>query len=164
MAGGDVAAPREKKGGKKRKKGRRLGIRIDMTPLVDVAFLLLTFFMFTTSMSRPQTMEINLPPDKDVKVEVAETNLLTLRINSKGEMFYNTGIEAPKKLAGTERRKFLRERSQANPRLTVVVKVDRMGKYAMMVDTIDELQQSGIQRFSIAPLLDADKALMARVQ
>jgi biopolymer transport protein ExbD len=164
MAGGDVAAPREKKGGKKRKKGRRLGIRIDMTPLVDVAFLLLTFFMFTTSMSRPQTMEINLPPDKDVKVEVAESNLLSLRINAKGEMFYNKGIEAPKKLADGERRKFLREQSQANPKLTVVVKVDRQGKYEMMVNTIDDLQQAGIQRFSIAPLLDADKALMARVQ
>ena len=72
------------------RKGRRLGIRIDMTPLVDVAFLLLTFFMFTTSMSRPQTMEINLPPDKDVKVEIAESNLLTLRINDKGEYFWNS--------------------------------------------------------------------------
>jgi biopolymer transport protein ExbD len=58
--GGDVAEPKKHGKGKKRKKGRRLGIRIDMTPLVDVAFLLLTFFMFTTSMSRPQTMEINL--------------------------------------------------------------------------------------------------------
>ena len=55
-----------------------------MTPLVDVAFLLLTFFMFTTTMMRPQTMEINLPPDKEVKVEMAESNLLTLRINDKG--------------------------------------------------------------------------------
>jgi biopolymer transport protein ExbD len=164
MAGGDVAAPKEKKGGKKRKKGRRLGIRIDMTPLVDVAFLLLTFFMFTTSMSRPQTLEINLPPDKDVKVEVAESNLLSLRINTKGEIFYNKGIEAPKKLADAEKRKFLREQAQGNPKLTVVVKVDRQGKYEMMVNTIDELQQAGIQRFSIAPLLDADKALMARVQ
>jgi len=164
MAGGDVAAPREGKKGKKRKKSRRLGIRIDMTPLVDVAFLLLTFFMFTTSMSRPQTMEINLPPDKDVKVEIAESNLLTLRINAKGEMFHNTGIEAPKKLPSDEMLKFLRERSQANPKLTVLVKVDRLGKYEMMVNTIDDLQLAGIQRFSIAPLLDADKALMARVQ
>ncbi len=164
MAGGDVAAPREKKGGKKRRKGRRLGIRIDMTPLVDVAFLLLTFFMFTTSMSRPQTMEINLPPDEKIKVEVAESNLLTLRINSKGEVFQNIGIDAPKKLPATEMRKFLRERSQANPKLTVLVKVDRQGKYEMMVNTIDELQVAGIQRFSIGQLLDADRALMAKAQ
>jgi biopolymer transport protein ExbD len=165
MAGGDVAAPREGKKGKKRKKSRRLGIRIDMTPLVDVAFLLLTFFMFTTSMSRPQTMEINLPPDKDVKVEVAESNLLTLRVSDRGEYFWNTGMDAPKKVERKDLQKFLKERSVANPKLTVLVKVDRQGKFEMMVNTIDELTQgAGIQRFSIAPLLDADKALMAKVK
>jgi biopolymer transport protein ExbD len=164
MAGGDVAAPRESKKGKKRKKGRRLGIRIDMTPLVDVAFLLLTFFMFTTSMSRPQTMEINLPPDSNVKVEIAESNLLTLRINQKGEIFWNVGIESPKKLDPTTLRTFLKEKSQGNPKLTTLVKVDREGRYSMLVNMIDELNLAQIQRFSIAPLLDADKALMARVQ
>ena len=164
MAGGDVAAPREGKKGKKRKKSRRLGIRIDMTPLVDVAFLLLTFFMFTTSMSRPQTMEINLPPDKDVKVEIAESNLLTLRINAKGDIFWNLGIESPKKLDPATLRAFLREKSQGNPKLTTLVKVDREGRYSMLVNMIDELNLALIQRFSIAPLLDADKALLARAQ
>jgi biopolymer transport protein ExbD len=164
MAGGDVAAPRGSKKGKKRKKGRRLGIRIDMTPLVDVAFLLLTFFMFTTSMSRPQTMEINLPPDKDVKVEIAESNLLTLRINAKGDIFWNVGIESPKKLDPATLRAFLREKSQGNPKLTTLVKVDREGRYSMLVNMIDELNLAQIQRFSIAPLLDADKALLARAQ
>ncbi|MCC6397037.1 MAG: biopolymer transporter ExbD [Bacteroidetes bacterium] len=162
MAGGDVAAPREKKG-KKHKKGRRLGIRIDMTPLVDVAFLLLTFFMFTTSMSRPQTMEINLPP-QDIKVEVGESNLLTLRVDQKGDIFWNFGIDLPKKLDRAELRKFLKEKSQGNPKLTTLVKVDREGRYSMLVNMIDELNLAQIQRFSIAPLLDADKAILARVQ
>ena len=164
MSGGEVAAPRGGKKGKKHKKSRRLGIRIDMTPLVDVAFLLLTFFMFTTSMSRPQTMEINLPPDKDVKVEIAESNLLTLRVDEKGETYWNVGIESPKKLEKAEMLKFLREKSQANPKLTVLVKIDRKGKFEMMVNTIDVLNVAGVQRFSIAPQLDADKALMAKVK
>jgi len=142
MSGGEVAAPRGGKKGKKHKKSRRLGIRIDMTPLVDVAFLLLTFFMFTTSMSRPQTMEINLPPDKDVKVEIAESNLLTLRVDEKGETYWNVGIESPKKLEKAEMLKFLREKSQANPKLTVLVKIDRKGKFEMMVNTIDVLRRS----------------------
>jgi len=163
MSGGDVAQ-REHKGKGKKKKARRLGIRIDMTPLVDVALLLLTFFMYTTSMSRPQTMEINLPPDKDVKVEIAESNLLTLRINEKGEIFWNAGIESPKRLDPAEQLKFLREKSQGNPKLTTLVKVDREGRYEMLVNIIDELNLAGIQRFSIAPLLDADKALLARAK
>src|SRR5512135_631391 len=121
--GGDVAAPKSHgKKGKKRRKGRRLGTRIDFTPLVDVAFLLLTFFMFTTSMSRPQTMEINLPPDKDVKVEVAESNLLTLRVNEKGDIFWSTGIESPKRIDRKDLRAFLKDKAIQNPKLIVLVK------------------------------------------
>ena len=164
MAGGDVSEPKQRGKGKKRKKGRRLGIRIDMTPLVDVAFLLLTFFMYTTSMSRPQTMEINLPPDKDVKVEIAESNLMTLRVNDKGAIFWNIGIEAPQKIEFKNLRAFLMEKGGANPKLTVLLKIDRQGKYDMMVNLIDELNLSRVTRFSLAPLGDADKALLAKVQ
>lgn len=139
-----------------------MGIRIDMTPLVDVAFLLLTFFMYTTSMSRPQTMEINLPPDKEVKVEIAESNLLTMRVNDKGEMFWNTGIEAPKRLDPATLRAFLRERVQTNPKLVVLLKIERTAKYNRMVNLIDDFSVCRVERFSLAPLLENDKALMAK--
>jgi biopolymer transport protein ExbD len=164
MAGGDVAESRShgKKG--KRKKGRRLGIRNDLTPLVDVAFLLLTFFMFTTTMSRPQTMEINLPPDPNAKVEIAESNLLTLRVNAKGDVFWNYGIESPKKIEGSALRAFLTEKRSTNPKMTALLKIDREGKYDMMVNMIDDFGFARIDRFSIAPLMDNDKALMAKVQ
>lgn len=163
MAGGDVAEPKSKGKGKKRKKGRRLGIRIDMTPLVDVAFLLLTFFMFTTSMSRPQTMEINLPPDDKTKVEIAESNLLTLRVSDKGIIYWSVGIEAPAKIDYKDLHNFLVERGNANPRLTVLLKIDRLGKYDLLVNLIDELNVARITRFSIGPLMDNDKTLMAKV-
>lgn len=166
MAGGGemTAEPRKHGKAKKRKKARRLGIRIDMTPLVDVAFLLLTFFMLTTSMSRPQTMEINLPPDADVKVEIAESNLLTLRINDKGDIFWSVGIEAPAKIAFKDLRAFLKEKNTSNPKLVTLVKVAREGKYDMMVNIMDELNLAEITRFSLAPMVDADKAMLAKVQ
>ncbi|MGB2958506.1 MAG: biopolymer transporter ExbD [Bacteroidota bacterium] len=162
--GGDVTETRERKGkGKKRKKAKRVGIRIDMTPLVDIAFLLLTFFMLTTTMSKPQTMEINLPPDPEVKVEIAESNLLTLRMNEKGDLFWNFGIESPKKLERSEVRAFLRERAQANPKLVTLLKIDRAGKFEMMVDLIDEFSLADVKRFSIGSLLEADKRLIEKV-
>jgi biopolymer transport protein ExbD len=162
MAGGDVTAPREKKHGKK-KKARRVGVRIDMTPLVDIAFLLLTFFMLTTSMSRPQTMEINLPPDKEVKVEIAESNLLTLRMNEKGELFWNVGIESPKRLERDGLRAFLKQHVIDNPKLVALLKIDRAAKYNQMVEMIDDFQLSNVTRFSLAPLTEADMKLMAKV-
>ena len=166
MAGMGGGAPEPRKHGKskKRKKGRRLGIRIDMTPLVDVAFLLLTFFMLTTSMSRPQTMEINLPPDENVKVEIAESNLLTLRINEKAEVYWNFGINAPEKIQFKDLRNFLIDKNKSNPKLVTLVKIDRKAKYTIMVDVMDELNLAQVTRFSLAPLMDQDKALMEKVQ
>ncbi len=147
---------------KKHKKMRRLGVRLDMTPMVDVAFLLLTFFMLTTTMNRPQTMEINLPPEKTT-VEVAQSNLLTLRINEKGDIYWNIADQPPVKVEYKDLRKLMVQNSQANPKLITLIKVDRKGKYHMMVDIMDELNLANIQRFSLAPMLDADKAILAKV-
>ncbi|MFN0159327.1 MAG: ExbD/TolR family protein [Bacteroidota bacterium] len=136
---------------------------MDMTPLVDVAFLLLTFFMLTTSMSRPQTMEINLPPE-EVKIEIAESNLLTLRVDSKERIYWSVGIEAPVSIEFSALRDFLRQRSQLNPKLVTLVKIDREAKYSTMVNMMDELNLANITRFSLAPMVDTDKELLSKVQ
>lgn len=161
--GGEAPQPRSR-GKKKRRKSKRLGIRIDMTPLVDVAFLLLTFFMLTTSMARPQTMEINLPPDENVKVEIAESNLMTLRVNEKGEVFWNLGLDAPQRIEFDKLRGFIRERLQTNPRLVTLVKIDPKAKYEVMVNIMDELNLADMQRFSIARMTEQDQKLLANIK
>jgi biopolymer transport protein ExbD len=164
MAGMDGgAAPRgHDKKKKKHKKMRRLGVRIDMTPMVDVAFLLLTFFMLTTSMNRPQTMEINLPPEKTT-VEVAESNVLTLRVKEDGSIFWNIANENPQKVEQKNFRSLMAEKNQQNPKLVTLIKVDRKGKYHYMVDIMDDLNLANITRFSLAPMLDADKQILQKV-
>jgi biopolymer transport protein ExbD len=165
MASVDTAAPRghNKKKGKKRRKMRRLGVRIDMTPMVDVAFLLLTFFMLTTTMSRPQTMEINLPPDSKVKVEVALSNLCTIRVKEDGSIFLNMGVDDPKKVEWNDFRSTMQTKLQENPKLITLIKVDRKGKYHMMVDIMDDLNVANVTRFSIAPMDDVDKKILSKV-
>lgn len=152
---------KKKHGGKK--KSKRVAVRIDMTPMVDVAFLLLTFFMLTTSMSKPQTMEINLPP-ADTKADVAESNLLTLRITDDFRLFWNVGTEKPITVDGADKKeklinlgKLLKDRNRANPKLITLIKVDGKAKYIDMVDVMDELNINDITRFSLAPMLDQDK-------
>ena len=163
MAGMDGgAAPRgHDKKKKKHKKMRRLGVRLDMTPMVDVAFLLLTFFMLTTTMNRPQTMEINLPPG-EAKVEIAESNLLTLRVKDDGSIYWNIAHDAPQKVAYKDLRALMVQKNQQNPKLVTLIKVDRKGKYHMMVDIMDELNLANVTRFSLAPLVDADKQELAK--
>jgi len=162
MAGVDVGgggSSRKRHGKKKAKK--RINIRIDMTPMVDVAFLLLTFFMLTTVFRKPQTLEINLPP-KDVDVKIAESNLMTLRVDENLNIYWNMGIEVPKKIKFDDLRKFLQEKAKENPKLVVLIKIDRKSKYHAMIDIIDELNLANLTRFSLAPMTDIDKKEMAR--
>jgi biopolymer transport protein ExbD len=164
MAGMDAgSAPRgHEKKRKKHKRMRRLGVRIDMTPMVDVAFLLLTFFMLTTTMNRPQTMEINLPPS-DTKVEVPQSNLLTLLVKEDGSIYWNIGTDIPAKVPFSNLRSLMMDKFRANSKLITLIKVDRKGKYHYMVDIMDELNLANITRFSLAPMLDADKQLLQKV-
>lgn len=163
MAAVGEAQPRtEKRKGRKRRRMKRLGVRIDMTPMVDIAFLLLTFFMLTTVFSAPQTMEIALPP-QNTKVEVAESNLLTLRVMENGSIYWNLGVETPQSIEFKDLHKLLVDRNAANPRLINVIKVDRKAKYHDMVDIMDELQLSNVGRFSLAPMTESDLKAVEKV-
>ena len=72
------------------KKKRRIGISIDMTPMVDVAFLLLIFFMVTTVFRTPKALEINLPP-KDLKQDVPKSKTFLIRILADGRLYWQDG-------------------------------------------------------------------------
>lgn len=162
MAAVETGQPRSHTKGKKKK--RRVGVRIDMTPMVDVAMLLLTFFMLTTVFSKPQTMELNLPPNNEIKVEVPATSLLQLRVASDMTIYWNMGNEptALKKIAFKELRPLLVERLRANPKLITLVQIDREAKYNDMVDVMDELNLAKIDKFSLAPMTANDKKLIAK--
>ena len=161
MAEVDVKQSRGKQKHSKKKK-RRIGVRIDMTPMVDIAFLLLTFFMLTTTMNKPQAMEINLPPG-EAKVDVPSSNLLTLRVSESGNIYWNIGTDKPEKVSSIDLKKVLKEKNSANPKLITLIKVDRKGKYIMMVNIMDELNVADITRFSLAPFEDKDKQLIEKI-
>ena len=153
-------------GGKKGKKRARLGVRLDMTPMVDVAFLLLTFFMLTTTLLTPQVMEITMPPDSKIPVEIAESNLLTLRIRADMSVFWNMGTEAPQRIAENDVPKILKEHLQINPKLSTLIKIDRKARYQTLVTMVDDLNETQAQlhqtekRFSLVVMDDTDMKLV----
>jgi biopolymer transport protein ExbD len=163
MSGGDVVESKSHAKGKKKKK--RAGVKIDMTPMVDVAMLLLTFFMLTTVFNKPQTMELNLPPDSNVAVEVAASTLLTVRVTANMNIYWSMGNEptALKKVEFKELRPLLIERLRSIPKLITLIQIDREAKYNDMVDIMDELNLANITKFSIAPMKEFDKKLLAKV-
>lgn len=79
-------------GGKHQKKrAKKHGARIDMTPMVDLGFLLLTFFVLTSQFSKPKTMEINMPvkpKDTTITTPVADETALTLLLTEKTDKIY----------------------------------------------------------------------------
>lgn len=79
-----------KKGGKKRAK--KQSTRIDMTPMVDLAFLLLTFFVLTSTFSKPKSMELTFPvPPKDQKEQPPIKNGITFLLTKDDKIFYYEG-------------------------------------------------------------------------
>lgn len=80
--------------GKGKKRAKKPSARIDMTPMVDLAFLLLTFFVLTSTFSKPKTMEINYPakPDPKDNIKPPEVkNGLTLILTKDNKIFYYKG-------------------------------------------------------------------------
>lgn len=87
----------DKGGGKKKGKQKKVSLRVDFTPMVDMNMLLITFFMFCTSLSKPQTMEINMPTnDKDIeeidKNEVKASDAFTLILGRDNRVYYYEGL------------------------------------------------------------------------
>jgi biopolymer transport protein ExbD len=86
----------ESKGKKGKKKGaKKVSTRIDFTPMVDLGFLLITFFMLTTTMIKPQTMEIAMPSKEKVAEEeqtkVKASRAITIILGKDNKVFYYEG-------------------------------------------------------------------------
>ncbi len=160
MGAVDAPAPREKHGkkGKKRAK-RRVGIRIDMTPMVDVAFLLLIFFMVTTVFRTPQALEINLPPDDNSTVPVAQSKVLEIRVLPDRAYWRNAAD--PWARSDVEKLTTVFDKYRNDPGKIVLVKVDREAKFNSMVHIIDELDLAKLTRFSLQTLAPKEKEEVA---
>src|SRR5688572_15873232 len=80
------------------KKAKKLSTRVDMTPMVDLGFLLITFFIFTATMNEPSTMDLNMPKDTDKDEEITKTKqsgALTVMLGKNDQVYYYEGELAP---------------------------------------------------------------------
>ena len=151
MGAVDTPQPRAGKKGKgHRRPKRRVGVRIDMTPMVDVAFLLLIFFMVTTVFRTPQALEINLPPDKEAKVNVAQSKVLTFRV-LPDRAYWKHGTDLWARTEVADVGKILKQWS-GDKEIIILVQIDRDAKFNSMVKIIDELDLARMTRFSLNTL------------
>jgi len=130
-------------------KKRRIGIKIDMTPMVDVAFLLLIFFMTTTSFKPPEQVSVALPGSKS-EIHVPETKTIILTVNKAGETYISTeDLSKTNLVAKADLTNAILTWRARNPAAVVVLKGDRDGTYGDMADVMNALAESHTLRFNL---------------
>jgi biopolymer transport protein ExbD len=147
------------------KKKRRIGISIDMTPMVDVAFLLLIFFMCTTQFKPPEKDKITLPesnseaksPESDI-ITIAVTKIPSVRViyRQRGE---EISREMPAEAVTTEMSTVLSNARAANPMARIIVKMDKDAPYGIMADMMQGLQDAKAPRFNVQTDLEGKSGL-----
>ena len=160
-------------GTKGKKKGRKkMSTRIDLTPMVDLGFLLVTFFMLTTTFSKPQTMEINLPVKEEIvdlekEPGVKASKTITIVMAEDNKLFWYKGLtteplEGP---FGTNYtadgiRKVLLEKNATITDMIVLIKPADTSIYKNVVDILDEMNISNIKRYALVDITPEDLELI----
>ena len=160
-------------GGKKDGKVRRKKSdpRVDLTAMVDLAFLLITFFMLTTSLSKPQSMDLGLPdkedkkePEKDIKVDQRRTMTIIMGDNDKIKWYHGL-LEAPEangkptdaQYGKNGLRKEILKRVVSVPQVTgskdkgliIIIKPTKKSTYRNLVDVLDEMAICKVPTYAI---------------
>lgn len=174
------------KGGKGGKRSKKASTRVDLTAMVDLGFLLITFFMLATTMNKPKTMEINKPiPEEDLKEkppEVKMSKTLTLLLGTRDKAYWyvspdeinsGTTIELDsvdyspnglRKIIKRRQREVLEqwgpEKDGTNP-LFVMIKPLPGSNLKNTVDVLDEMTITDVKRYAILEPNDPIDSLIA---
>lgn len=158
-----------KKDGKVRSK--KSDPRVDLTAMVDLAFLLITFFMLTTSLSKPQSMDLGLPdkedkkePEKDIKVDQRRTMTIIMGDNDKIKWYHGL-LEAPEangkptdaQYGKNGLRTEILKRVVSVPQVTgskdkgliIIIKPTKKSTYRNLVDVLDEMAICKVPTYAI---------------
>ncbi len=152
------------------KKGKKLSTRVDLTPMVDLGFLLITFFIFTTTMSQPTAMRLFLPKDTEKPEDqnkVKASGALTLILAKDNSIFYYEGELAPDggnfKNAGFKeiRDIIINKKKSTNPEdFVVVIKPTPDATYKNTVDILDEMTINEVKRYALVDIFDVELQLV----
>lgn len=151
----------------KKVRSKKSSTAIDMTPMVDLAFLLLTFFMLATTFNKPQTMELTVPEKPKQEEDqplVNEKRVLSLVLGEQDKIYWYMGITEPDvqvtDYSGEGVRRILLEKNQEINNLIVLIKPSDESKYENLVDILDEMHISNVARYALVDATADDLALI----
>jgi len=149
------------------KKGKKLSTRVDLTPMVDLGFLLITFFIFTTTMSQPTAMRLFLPKDvknPDEQNKVKNSAVITLMLAKQDKIYYYEGDD-PTKLQQTDFKKIrdivIDKKRRTDPKdFVVVLKPSNDATYKNTVNILDEMTIDGVKRYAMVDISPVEDKLI----
>ena len=158
------------------KKAKKLSTKLDMTPMVDLGFLLITFFIFTSTMSTPTTLDLYMPKDtnKDEELNKAkESGALTIMLGKDNNVYYYEGQlavdEASNNFKSTNFkgiRDVIIDKKARTPAedLVIVIKPNEEATYKNTVDILDEMTINQVKRFALVDILDIENELIKKTE
>ena len=168
------------------KHARKANPRIDLTPMVDLGFLLITFFIFTTSLSEPHTMEMQMPADGE-GTALAHHTAMTILLNKNHQVLYYSGVDAMdnkfENLTETNfnnsgiRNALLNHTQNVKQAFAdglkgstakdfpfVIIKAGKQSDYGDLVNLLDELMICNIESYALMDTTpDEDKEMAKRI-
>lgn len=145
------------------KKGKKMSTRVDLTPMVDLGFLLITFFIFTTTMSQATAMKLNLPADtKDETKQnkLNENSALTILLGKDDHVFYYEGTL----VAGADgtnfkstnfkeiRQEIMKKKQATDSTFMVILKPSDECNYKNVIDLLDEMSINMVGRYALVDI------------
>lgn len=150
--------------------------RVDLTPMVDLGFLLITFFVFTTTLTTPKVMHLNMPMDKtDSLTKVCENCVISFILDRDGEVYYYEGqLDQNAKIQKTsfsrnrlrqtillKKKKVARLKGKADA-MVVIIKSTNTASFQSFVDMMDEIQINGISHYFIDEMTFVEKQMIEK--
>ncbi|MCC7526423.1 MAG: biopolymer transporter ExbD [Chitinophagaceae bacterium] len=149
------------------KKAKKLSTRVDMTPMVDLGFLLITFFIFSTTMAQPTAMQLIMPKDtenQEEQTKVKASGALTIMLGKSDGVYYYEG-EDPTKIQVTDYKKvrevIINKKKSTKPDdFVVVIKPNNESNYKNVVAILDEMTINEVKKYALVPISPVENELL----
>ncbi len=159
-------------------KSKKLSTRVDLTPMVDLGFLLITFFIFTTNMSQPTAMVLAMPKDSPDSTQIGNSGALTVFPLADNKIFYYHGAldkALSEGLYGITTYSYsngignvirlkqaaLDKSGVGRKELMLIIKPTEDASFGNTVNILDEVTINGITRYALTDLSESEKKMVA---
>jgi biopolymer transport protein ExbD len=150
------------------KKSKKLSTRVDLTPMVDLGFLLITFFIFTTTISRPKAMHLFLPKESPNPIQQKESGALTLIPSGNERLYYYEGMD-PSKLQTApfqSLREIIRNKqNKTNPAdFMAILKPTNTCTYQNTIACLDEMTINKVTKYALVDISPVESKFVEEME